>query len=178
MVGIAAGSARSASVTGRTVMSASTLLMPVLTVVLSFFAMEILSYVLHRFVFHGVLWRIHQSHHVAKVGRWGRGAWQIEANDAFSVFFAALAIAAFAWPPTWWVGFGISVYGAVYFVVHDAVTHRRFWPLDLQWAWVARVRDAHREHHRDLSRQGVGPYGLFLPVKKDRGAHQRPGSIQ
>jgi beta-carotene 3-hydroxylase len=138
-------------------------MIPFLVVGFTFLAMEGLSYVLHRYLFHGVLWRIHQSHHIAKVGRWGRAPWHLETNDLFSFLFAAFAVAAFAWPPTWWIGFGITLYGTIYFVVHDAVTHRRFFPLDLNWAWVVRIRDAHRAHHNDVSKVGVGPYGLFFP---------------
>lgn len=138
------------------------LLIGLVVVLLTFLAMEVLSYVLHRYLFHSILWPIHQSHHVSRKGRWGRAPWHVETNDMFSLFFAGLAIAAFAWPPTWWIGLGITVYGVIYFVVHDAVTHRRFVPFDLEWAWVIRIRDAHREHHKDASKKGVGPYGLFF----------------
>lgn len=129
---------------------------------LAFAAMEILSYVVHRFVFHGVLWRVHKTHHVAHRKRF-------EANDWFALFFAALSIGlifaaekplidshAFA------AGIGIALYGAVYFVAHDLFTHRRFRPFNSRNRILLAIRAAHQRHHQSLAKNGSEPFGLFL----------------
>ena len=41
----------------------STLVPFALLAAVAFVAMEVLAYVLHRWVFHGPLWRIHRTHH-------------------------------------------------------------------------------------------------------------------
>lgn len=120
---------------------------------------EALSYVLHRWVFHGPLWRIHRTHHRPR----GRG---LELNDVFSVGFAGVAIALMAAAPRWRsipfaLGVGVTLYGALFFVVHDAYTHRRIFRFRSKNRWLNAIRDAHRHHHRDATRAGQEPYGLF-----------------
>ena len=131
----------------------------------AFAAMEVASYVLHRFLFHGLLWRIHQSHHRAG----GHEHGPFELNDLFSVGFAALSmglmwlgrdapLASSAFP----LGLGIAVYGVLYFVLHDLYTHRRFVPFKTKNPAAQAVKRAHGRHHQSLTKDGQEPYGLFL----------------
>jgi len=137
-----------------------------LLVLASFAVTEIAAYVLHRWVFHGVLWRIHQTHHDPAHGH-GHGLF--EANDLFSLGFAALSLGlmwagreaplesvAFAW------GTGIAVYGLLYFVLHDLYAHRRFMPFKTKNPAAQAVKRAHGRHHQSLTQEGQEPYGLFL----------------
>jgi beta-carotene 3-hydroxylase len=129
--------------------------------------MEALSYVLHRYLFHGLLWRIHRTHH-----RPGKA--RFEFNDVFSLGFASLALGlVFLGGPDPMasaragVGAGMSAFGVAYFLLHDVLTHRRF-GLGKGWAArapgpVARLAEAHRRHHRSFEKAGLPPYG-FLNV--------------
>lgn len=124
--------------------------------------MEIVSYVVHRFIFHGPLWKIHRSHHLASHGLF-------EANDLFSLFFAGISIFLIyrgMSTPMESVGFalglGIAVYGLLYFIIHDLYAHKRFWPFKSDSKIMRLVRYAHQRHHQSVEKQGQEPYGLFL----------------
>lgn len=127
-----------------------------------FAGMEVISYVVHRWVFHGVLWEIHESHHKPHHGIF-------ELNDVFSLFFAAVSIwlmvdgsdTIFA-SPGFGVGAGIALYGGLYFVIHDLFTHKRFIPFSSDNKFMKLIRRAHQRHHQDVGKKGAEPYGLFL----------------
>ena len=51
----------------------------------AFVAMEFVSYLAHRYVYHKLLWVLHKSHHVPRKGLF-------EWNDVFPTFFASIAI--------------------------------------------------------------------------------------
>ena len=130
----------------------------------SFAGMEVSSYVLHRFVFHGPLWGVHKSHHEP-----GHRHGPFEANDLFSVGFAAVSMGAMwagrkapAESTAFPLGLGVAVYGGAYFVLHDLYTHGRFAPFKTKNAAAQSVKRAHGRHHQSLSRTGQEPYGLFL----------------
>jgi beta-carotene 3-hydroxylase len=133
----------------------------------SFVLMEPITYLTHRFVMHGPAARIHASHH-----RRGRG-W--EANDAFPIAFASLAMLATLASyqgllPGWVVPAvaGVATYGFAYALVHDLYIHRRL-PLAGRGGRVGgerprpvldRLVSAHQLHHRF----GGEPYGMLLPI--------------
>lgn len=122
--------------------------------------MEGLSYCLHRFVFHGMLWSIHKTHH-----RPSRG---FELNDLFSILFGQIAVILFIvgsedrWhSPFYALGLGISLYGLVYFIAHDVYTHQRVFRFRTTNSWLRQIRKAHQRHHRSCEKVGQEPYGLF-----------------
>ena len=125
--------------------------------ILGFAAMEIFSYLVHRFLFHGVFWRVHQTHHKPN-------KFYLELNDVFSVIFAFASIGLIvsgnetAIP----IGLGIAVYGSVYFIIHDFFTHRRFLPFGSQNKFLLTIRAAHQRHHQSIEKDGLEPFGLFL----------------
>lgn len=130
--------------------------------ILGFAAMEVFSYFVHRFVFHGILWRIHETHHVPR-------KFPFELNDVFSLIFAAVSmclmifaerpfLSSVAFP----VGFGIAVYGGFYFVIHDLFTHRRFLKFNSKNKLLSTVRRAHQRHHQTVEKKGIEPFGLFI----------------
>lgn len=131
-------------------------------VVLGFCGMEVISYLVHRYLFHGILWNIHESHHKPTYG------W-FELNDLFSLFFAAVSVGlmfrgmqdplnsvAFA------LGVGIAVYGLLYFIIHDLFAHKRFMPFKSDSKIMRLIRRAHQRHHQSVDKEGQEPYGLFL----------------
>ena len=131
-------------------------------IIFGFVGMEILSYAVHRWLFHGVFWKIHETHHVARKGRF-------EANDIFSIVFSftSIFLMIFAEKPfgdsiSFPVGLGIAIYGFVYFVAHDFFTHCRFLPFKSKNKILLTVRAAHQRHHQSVEKLGIEPFGLFL----------------
>jgi beta-carotene 3-hydroxylase len=127
-----------------------------------FWGLELLSYALHRWVFHGPLWGVHRTHHVARHG-------PFELNDLFSVFFAiasiGLLIAGLNDPlrsPAFGIGVGFTVYGLLYFVIHDFFTHRRYLPFQSRSPILRLLKQAHLRHHHSAEKAGQEPFGLFL----------------
>ncbi|MEZ5428733.1 MAG: hypothetical protein R2747_20980 [Pyrinomonadaceae bacterium] len=127
-----------------------------------FAGVEIFSYAAHRWLFHGPLWRIHRSHHVARRGLF-------EANDLFTLLFSAVTISllVFAESPltnsvSFPLGLGIALYGLLYFIAHDLFTHRRFLAFRSKNGILLTVRAAHQRHHQTAAKRGIEPFGLFL----------------
>lgn len=131
--------------------------------------MEVVAYVAHRWVMHGFLWVLHESHHRPRVG-------QFERNDWFGVFGAAVSIGLFylgvergGGPLTVWLAVGITSYGAIYFGFHDIIVHRR---LKHRWvpksAYMKRIVQAHRLHHVIETREGNVSFGFIYapPVRE------------
>jgi beta-carotene 3-hydroxylase len=134
----------------------------VVTAVLALVLMEPVTYAAHRWVMHGFGERLHRSHHRAVP----EPGW--EANDWYPVMFAAFVMLVMA------VGFnvpglaglvpvcvGVTVYGALYALVHDVYIHERL-PLfrGRKVGVLERLAAAHRIHHL----YNGEPYGMLLPV--------------
>lgn len=140
------------------------MLVQVLVAVVVFFLMELVSYLVHRFVYHGIGWVIHRSHHTERTGIF-------ELNDLFPLVFASVSISLFL------LGLGdpglgllvpaavgMTAYGAVYFLIHDLYIHRRARRLRLRIPALLALKKAHAIHHRD----GGEPYGLLFFVTPSR----------
>ncbi|MCS4509624.1 sterol desaturase family protein [Xylophilus ampelinus] len=141
-----------------------TTLVPIGIVLATVVGMEVFAWAAHRWVMHGWGWGWHRSHHERTRG------W-FEKNDLYAVVFAGVAIVLIAlgtagrWPLQW-IGTGMTLYGALYFFVHDGLVHKR-WP----WRWVPRsgylkrLYQAHRLHHAVQGRQGCVSFGfLWAPA--------------
>lgn len=131
-------------------------------VLLGLAGMEVVSYLVHRFIFHGLLWKVHRSHHESTHGLF-------EQNDLFSLFFAVLSlyliyrgiehpVASLAFA----LGTGIAIYGVLYFIIHDLFAHKRFMPFRSNSRIMRLIRKAHQRHHQSIEKEGQEPYGLFL----------------
>jgi beta-carotene 3-hydroxylase len=130
--------------------------------------MEGFAIVMHRWVMHGFLWSLHESHHRPRTGRF-------EKNDWFAVIFAMPAISCFAAGALTgsaalsWIGGGITAYGAIYFGFHDVLVHRR-----VRHSWIPKSRymkrivQAHRLHHVVESKHGTVSFGFIYapPVRE------------
>ena len=128
-------------------------------------AMEAFTWAFHRYVMHGPGWGWHKSHH--EPGHEG-----VEQNDWFAVTFAVPAIAAIA--AGWFVpgyelmlpiGAGIALYGVLYFLIHDVVTHGRLGRVSRpKTGYIARLVEAHHLHHVTRGRDGGVAFGfLYVP---------------
>lgn len=122
-------------------------------VLLAATGMELVAWFAHKYVMHGWGWKWHRSHHETGPG------W-FETNDLYALVFAAIAIALIAIGTQGtsrleWIGAGMTLYGALYFIVHDGLVHKR-WPL--RWiprrGYFKRLYQAHRLHHAVRGRDG------------------------
>ena len=133
--------------------------MSILGIIVGFVGLEITSILMHKYLFHGPLWFIHKSHHEKRTG-------VFEHNDLFSLFFTALGLGLILWGRVhssfvWGMGLGVSLYGCIYFVIHDLMSHRRFYPLKTKISWINFFVFDHRKHHQRVDKTGQGPWGLF-----------------
>ena len=129
---------------------------------IGFLSIETGGALIHKFLFHGPLWFIHSSHHRPKRGQ------ILELNDLFAVAFSLLPIwlmmgSSSVETPRFAVGLGMTVHGAAYFILHDLMTHRRWWPLNPVGESARKIVRHHRVHHQRVDRAGQGPWGLLLP---------------
>ena len=129
--------------------------------------MEVFAWAMHRWVMHGWGWDWHRSHHEPSGG-------PFEKNDLYAIVFAGIAIVLIAlgtsgiWPLQW-IGAGMTLYGALYFVVHDGLVHKR-WPL--RWiprsGYAKRLYQAHRMHHAVEGRDGCVSFGFLWAEPPER----------
>jgi beta-carotene 3-hydroxylase len=133
-------------------------------VVVSFVGMEFFSYLVHRFVYHKLMWVLHKSHHTRREG-------MFELNDLFPLTFATVTIflmvkgiAAGSGSDLLAASIGIALYGMVYFTIHDLYVHRRAKFVSLNIPWLTKVKKAHAIHHR----YGGEPYGLLMFFNAER----------
>lgn len=140
----------------------------------SFILMEFASWLIHKYIMHGPLWRIHKTHHQHRKGSW------LELNDLFTIFFSGLAIVLLIRgielrnAILTGAGAGISLYGITYFVLHDVFIHRRIKffsgsnnPL------LKALAEAHRDHHKSRQKSGSTSFGLLLVNKQYYKKHFR-----
>ena len=131
-------------------------------VVVGFVLIEVGAGWLHKYVFHGFLWSIHESHHRPRRGR------VFEANDVFALIFAAIPMwlmlgsSSVLDSPRFAIGAGITLHGFAYFILHDLMTHRRWWGVRPPGNWAQGVVQGHRVHHQKATPKGQGPWGLFF----------------
>lgn len=130
--------------------------------------LELVAAMVHRHVMHGALgWRLHRDHHEAHEGLF-------EWNDLYAVFFSLIVLAAMFWGarhwwPLYWIGVGATLYGALYFIVHDGLVHQR-WPFRHvpRKGYLKRLYQAHLLHHATDGREGGVSFGfLYAPPVKD-----------
>ncbi|MEM8936651.1 MAG: sterol desaturase family protein [Pseudomonadota bacterium] len=131
----------------------------------AFAAMEFVAWSVHKYIMHGVLWSLHRDHHELKKHRFER-------NDLFAVFFSFFASGLFIFgmsePIFFWIGLGVSAYGAVYFIFHDMIVHRRLrLPFRLQSAYLRRITRAHRLHHAVREKHGAVSFGFLVSAHPD-----------
>ena len=132
----------------------------------AFFCMEIIAWSAHKFLMHGVFWSVHKDHHQPS-GRF------FQKNDWFFLIFAI---------PSWQcimlgfifgsilsigIGFGIALYGIMYFLFHEVLIHRRFnWLDNIKGTYFEAVKKAHRVHHEKIEKEHGECFGLLFVPKR------------
>ncbi len=133
-------------------------------ILLTIALMEAVSWVMHKYLFHGPLWFIHKTHHQQRHG------W-LELNDVFSIGFAGAALW-LMWLGHYqadyrlFIGIGISTYGTIYFIFHDWFIHNRFKPFKTTNRYLNGIRRAHKIHHKSVHKNPSEEFGLLVAHKK------------
>ncbi len=133
----------------------------------TFVLMEPLTWIIHKYVMHGFLWVLHEDHHNHS------GKKVVEKNDYFFLIFALPAIvlivlgAEHQFDIRFFIGMGITLYGAAYFFVHDLFIHQRLKTLrNTQNPYLLAIRRAHKQHHKHIRKENGECFGfLWVPVK-------------
>lgn len=133
--------------------------------VLGFALMELSGWFIHKYLMHGPLWMIHKTHHQPTKSFF-------ELNDLFSLLFGGIAVVLILVGAEnldfrFWIGIGISIYGLLYFFLHDVLVHRRLkWFERPKSQFLKAVFRAHQAHHKTNKKDDAISFGLFLFPKK------------
>lgn len=138
-----------------------------LIVLTTFFTMEGVAWLTHRYVMHGFLWSLHQDHHKKEITSF------FEKNDYFFLIFAIPGIAGLFFGMQndfnflFWIGLGITIYGFAYFWVHDVFIHQRFRLFrNTENNYLKAIRRGHKMHHKHLGKEDGECFGmLWVPIK-------------
>ncbi len=139
----------------------------ILLVIMVFILMEGATWLIHKYVMHGFLWRLHKDHHDHS----NDGV--LEKNDYFFVIFSVPTIALMyfgslrGYDYVFFAGIGIMVYGLAYFFIHDLFIHQRIKVLTkTKNPYFLALRRAHKQHHKHLSKEHGECFGfLYVPLK-------------
>lgn len=139
-----------------------------ITTIITFFAMEAVAWSMHKYIMHGIGWRFHKDHHQKD----DHNSF-FEKNDVFFILFSILAMTAYiSWSLSnitflLGIGIGISIYGAVYFFIHDLFIHQRIKVLrNTENRYLLALRRAHKIHHKYLQKEDGECFGLlFVPYR-------------
>jgi beta-carotene 3-hydroxylase len=145
-----------------------------IAVIVSFIGMEAVAWLAHKYIMHGLLWRLHKDHHQPNTNT------KFERNDAFFFIFATPAIIGYIigyknFTLPFWIAIGISLYGLAYFFIHDLFIHQRVKVLrNANSMYFRAIRKAHKVHHKHLGKEegecfGMlwAPFKYFKEVKKN-----------
>jgi len=140
----------------------------ILITIATFLLMEGVTWLTHKYVMHGFLWYLHEDHHKPKGNAF-------EKNDAFFLIFAIpswLCIMLGLQNKIFWmaaIGFGIALYGAAYFIVHEVIIHQRFKLFTRSNnTYVRTIRWAHKMHHKHVDKEEGESFGMLMVAKKYR----------
>jgi len=149
--------------------------MNLLVFVLSFSFMEFVAYTNHKYIMHGFLWKWHKDHHVNDHKKLKNGdeivEKRFELNDLFFIVYATPAIVSLLIGYTInshlmiSIGLGISLYGFIYFIIHDVIIHKRLKIPFLQNSnnfYIKAILKAHDAHHHGKNKKDFSNYGLLI----------------
>ena len=143
------------------------LMTKILIILGAFAGMEIIAWFTHKYIMHGLLWRLHKDHHKKE----SKGFF--EHNDFFFLLFAIPGIICLfvgmqnGYNALFWIGIGITAYGLAYFLVHDIFIHQRFKIFrNTDNAYFKAIRRAHKVHHKHIGKEEGECFGmLWVPFK-------------
>ena len=128
--------------------------------------MEIVAWATHKYLMHGLLWKLHQDHHVVDKNN------KFQKNDFFFLIFAIpsmiLIYIGYEYDNiSLFFGLGIALYGLGYFIVHEIIIHQRlpFFKKSNN-SYIKSIRMAHKVHHKTLGKHGASSFGMLIVSKK------------
>jgi beta-carotene 3-hydroxylase len=133
----------------------------ILALIVGFAGMEWMAHLMYKYVMHGFLWSLHQSHHQ-------KGKGFFEKNDLYFLIFASPSIvliiaganSGFNW--LFFLGLGIALYGFTYLFIHDIVIHQRVrWFTKSDNRYIRALRSAHKAHHANTHKDAAVSYGML-----------------
>lgn len=141
--------------------------MNLVIVIVTFVLMEGATWLIHKYIMHGLLWVLHKDHHNHS------HAGKLERNDYFFVIFALPAILLLYlgsfehFDFRFYVGLGITFYGIAYFFIHDIFIHQRISLLKrTRNPYFKAIRRAHKQHHKHVGKHDGECFGfLWVPFK-------------
>lgn len=144
-----------------------TFLINLIIIMVAFCSMEVVAWITHKFVMHGLLWRWHKDHHKKESSGF------FEHNDFFFLIFTLPGIAGLLFGIKsdfnvfFWIGLGITIYGFTYFLVHDVFIHQRFkFFRNADNNYFKAIRRAHKMHHKHIDKEQGECFGmLWVPFK-------------
>lgn len=141
------------------------ILINILIVIATTCGMEFVAWFAHKYLMHGILWNWHEDHHQPhlKDGFF-------EKNDRFFFVFAFPSAFCYMAGTFWaglgfllYVGIGISIYGLIYFLIHDVYIHKRFsWFKHLDNKFSRAILRAHGAHHAVQTKEDCESFGLLV----------------
>jgi beta-carotene 3-hydroxylase len=128
--------------------------------------MEFVAWFAHKYLMHGWLWIWHEDHHKPHFEKEGF----FEKNDLFFLVFAIPSAISYIvgsnfaeWGWLFYVGVGISIYGLIYFLIHDVYIHQRFrWFKQLDSKYSRAILRAHGAHHVKTTKEDGESFGLLI----------------
>jgi beta-carotene 3-hydroxylase len=131
--------------------------------------MEFIAWFAHKYIMHGFLWNWHEDHHKPHFEKEGF----FEKNDLFFLVFAIPSATAYIIGSStthfwlFFVGIGISIYGLIYFLIHDVYIHQRFkWFRHLESKYSKAILRAHGTHHSKHTKEEGESFGLLIVDSK------------
>ncbi|GGH00474.1 beta-carotene hydroxylase [Parapedobacter pyrenivorans] len=141
--------------------------MNLLIILITFITMEGLTWTIHKYAMHGLLWVLHRDHHDHS------NTGHLEKNDYFFIIFAIPSFALMYFGSQqgfnylFYIGMGVTLYGMGYFFVHDIFIHQRISFLkNTQNPYLLAIRRAHKQHHKHTGKERGECFGfLWVPIK-------------
>ena len=128
--------------------------------------MELVAWATHKYLMHGLLWKLHKDHHVVDKNN------KFQKNDFFFLIFAIPSISLIYIGYEYdnislLFGLGIALYGLGYFIVHEIIIHQRlpFFKKSNN-SYIKSIRMAHKVHHKTLGKYGASSFGMLIVSKK------------
>ena len=158
-----------------------TVLDKVLIVLAAVAGMEVFAWAMHRYVMHGWGWAWHRDHHEPHDH-------VLERNDLYAVVFGTIVVVLFTVgyfysEALWWTALGITVYGAIYTVIHDGVVHQRWFRWVPKRGYAKRLVQAHKLHHATVGKEGGVSFGFVVArdparLKAELAGQRRAGTAK
>ena len=137
----------------------------ILIIVATVVGMEFVAWFAHKYVMHGFLWSWHEDPHKPHFDKEGF----FEKNDLFFLVFAIPSATCYIVGLNssliflLFVGIGISIYGLIYFLIHDVYIHQRFkWFRQLENTYSKAILRAHGTHHAITTKEDCESFGLLV----------------